>query len=208
MHLGRAALEEGSGRRVARRGAPYSRLNRPREGDEMERTTRKRMLAWLGGAGAALAGAQTARADHGPGHVEDIVGSWYATITAEEPPLGAFHGFFTFTRDGNITEARRLYVPVSPAGPLLETPGHGAWRRKGPGYDATFIFLLQQAPPSAGAEVGRDKVRARFEVDGNLLHGTFVSQIQDVTGTATIFVVAGVIEAQRILVEPLPASGP
>src|SRR5438105_2785108 len=61
---------------------------------------------------------------------QNLEGSWVATVTATDPPgLPPLQDLFTFTRDGQVVESRRLYVPFSPLGPLMETTGHGAWVR-------------------------------------------------------------------------------
>jgi hypothetical protein len=100
-----------------------------------------------------------------------------------------------------ITEARRLYVPQTPFGAALETSGHGAWRAvPGRAYTAFFRFLLQQAPPSAGAPLGTDNVRLNIRLDrtGNHFSGRFESTVRDTTGAA-IFTAAGNITGDRIV---------
>ncbi|MFZ1803925.1 MAG: hypothetical protein WAU05_08370, partial [Nitrospira sp.] len=55
-------------------------------------------------------------------------GSWKGVLrstTEQRPPLTTL---LTFSADGNLVESRRLYLPESPLGPLLATPGHGEWR--------------------------------------------------------------------------------
>jgi len=49
--------------------------------------------------------------------------SWAATVTTPNSPLGSFTGLMAFTRSGGGLESRRLYVPDSPFGSLLETRG-------------------------------------------------------------------------------------
>jgi hypothetical protein len=160
--------------------------------------TRKELLGGGTIAGVVALGAAPAALAHGGD--EDIVGSWNGTITATDPPLGSFGNLISFHTDGVLTESRRLYVPVTPLGPLLETTGHGAWKRTGSrSYEAFFRFLLQQAPPSAGEPIGTDNIRLKFRLErgGDRFAGTFESNIRDNTG-AVVFTARGTISGERI----------
>ena len=102
---------------------------------------------------------------------------------------------------GVFTESRRYYIPETPLGPLLETSGHGAWKRTGSrSYAAFFRFLLQQAPPSAGAPLGTDNIRLAVRLDrgGDAYTGTFESNIRDLSG-AVVFTARGTVAGERIL---------
>ena len=56
-----------------------------------------------------------------------LTGSWKAAVTPISPPgLDPFTDLLTFTSDGSVIESRRLFVPATPFGALIETPGHGA----------------------------------------------------------------------------------
>jgi len=93
-------------------------------------------------------------------------------------------------------------VPATPFGPLLETSGHGAWKRTGNRtYEAFFRFLLQQAPPSAGEPVGTDNIRLWVKLSRSTgkLTGTFESNIKDNTDTI-IFTATGDFTADPITV--------
>src|SRR5688572_14839317 len=87
---------------------------------------RSRSIALLA---ALLAGmAASVQADE----AQRLEGSWTVTITAAEPPgLPPLKSLITFTRDGEVIESRRPYIPFTPFGPVLETSGHGAWVRTG-----------------------------------------------------------------------------
>lgn len=164
----------------------------------MSELTRKGLLASGAAGAAALAAASPALA-----HDRDddgIVGSWYGRVTADDPALGSFEELISFHRDGIVTDAHRLYIPATPFGPLLETSGHGAWKSTRNGYTAFFRFLLQQAPPSAGAPVGTDNVRLniRLERGGNRFSGRFESTIRDTAGNA-VFTATGDIAGERII---------
>jgi hypothetical protein len=160
--------------------------------------TRKELLG--GGAIAGVAALGVAPVAQAHGGDEDIVGSWNGTITATDPPLGSFGNLISFHTGGVLTESRRLYVPVTPLGPLLETTGHGAWKRTGSrSYEAFFRFLLQQAPPSAGEPIGTDNIRLKLRLDrgGDRFSGTFESNIRDNSG-AVVFTARGTISGDRI----------
>jgi len=165
---------------------------------EQNPVTRKQLLGGGALAGALALGAAPAAQAHGGD--EDIVGSWSGTITATDPPLGSFGNLISFHEGGVVNESRRYYVPETPLGPLLETTGHGAWKRTGSrSYEAFFRFLLQQAPPSAGAPIGTDNIRLKLRLDrgGDRFTGTFESNIRDNAG-AVVFTARGTISGERI----------
>ena len=121
--------------------------------------TRKGLLAGGAAGAAALA---TAAPAFGQAAATTTSSSARGTrkVVADDPALGSFEELISFHPGGIVTDAHRLYIPATPFGPLLETSGHGAWKSTGRnGYTAFFRFLLQQAPPSAGASVGTDNVR-------------------------------------------------
>ena len=163
----------------------------------------RRRIITAGGAAlaAAAASAQPGRANADGGGDQGLVGSYYGTITATDPPLGQFNNLISFLDGGVVTESRRYYVPFTPLGPLLETTGHGAWKRTGNwSYEAFFRFLLQEAPPSAGAPLGTDNIRLELKLErSGKLRGTFESNIKDLSGNV-IFTAKGDFEAERITV--------
>ena len=130
-------------------------------------------------------------------------GSWAGTVTAVNPPIGQFANLLTLIPGGGVIESRRLYVRETPFGALLETPGHGAWRRVGPNtLQINFLFLLQGAPDNpalAGNPFGTDNISIRAELDhsGKLLTGTFRSDVKDLGGNI-IFTTTGTYSASRI----------
>src|SRR4051812_44382582 len=93
--------------------------------------TRKGLLAAGAAGAAALAAAVPARADSDD---ESLVGSWYGRVVADDPALGSFEELLSFHPGGIVSDAHRLYIPVTPFGPVLETSGHGAWKKAGKDY--------------------------------------------------------------------------
>lgn len=159
--------------------------------------SRKALVAGAGAAAIAAAAPVQARAASDPG----VVGSWFLTIEATDPPLGSFNGLISFHVGGVVTEARRYYVKPTPLGDLLETSGHGAWKPMGGRtYEAFFRFFLQQAPPSDGLPVGTDNVRLAFGLDGDgqKLTGPFESNVKDNAGTV-LATIKGTVSGERIL---------
>lgn len=127
-------------------------------------------------AGTSVAGAAPA------GNDNDIVGSWFGTVTATSPPLGSFNELVSFLAGGVVVESRRYLVPGTPLGDLLETTGHGAWQRTGGHtFEAFFRFLIQDN--NTGAPIGTDNVRLFLTLDNGALTGTFRSQIKDLSDT-------------------------
>lgn len=70
----------------------------------------------------------TSTASFSQSNAAHLVGSWKGAAVPTSPPgLEPFTTLITFTSDGSAIETRRLFVPASPLGSLLETPGHGSW---------------------------------------------------------------------------------
>jgi hypothetical protein len=159
----------------------------------------RRQLLTAGVAAAVVAASATpARAQAGNDH--DLVGSWFGTVTATNPPLGQFNDLISFHTGGVVTESRRYSVPGTPLGNLLETTGHGAWERTGGHtFEAFFRFLLQDA--DTGAALGTDNVRLSLMLDqaAGTLTGTFESQIKD-TANIVLLTVTGDYSATPITV--------
>ncbi len=148
----------------------------------------------------------TSGADEGEQRLD---GSWSVSVIATSPPLEPFSSLMTFTRSGGVVESRRLYLPDSPFGPLLETPGHGEWVRTGSReFTIGFTFLLQGAPDNAaaaGALLGTDNIRIRIKLaaSGETFNGEFRSEIRDLDDNL-VFVAEGDVEGKRIRTQPWP----
>ena len=126
--------------------------------------------------GTSVVGAAPASNDN------DIVGSWFGTVTATNPPLGSFNELISFLAGGVVVESRRYKVPATPFGTLLETTGHGAWKRTGGHtFEAFFRFLIQS--DDTGAPIGTDNIRLFLTLADGTLTGTFESQIKDLSDT-------------------------
>jgi hypothetical protein len=154
---------------------------------------------WLlsAAAAAAVAGPDVVHADN---NGDGIVGSWFGTVTATEPPLGSFNSLISFHTGEIVVESRRYLVKGTPFGDLLETTGHGAWKRSGNRqYDVFFRFLIQNH--DTGEPIGTDNIRLQLRLsrDRDALDGTFQSQIR-LTDDTVVFEAAGTYTASRITV--------
>jgi hypothetical protein len=157
----------------------------------------RRQLLTAGVAAGMAATATSARANDDRDD-DDIVGSWFGTVTATNPPLGSFNDLISFHTGGVVIESRRYLVPGTPFGNLLETTGHGAWERAGRNtFKAFFRFLLQS--DTTGAPIGTDNIRLTLKLDrhADTLNGTFESQIKDLADTV-LFAVTGTFSATPI----------
>jgi hypothetical protein len=128
-----------------------------------------------------------------------ITGSWQGTVTATNPPgLPPFTSLITFFQEGTTIESRRLYVPASPFGPMLETAAHGSWvHTEGNQFEVKFMFLLQSE--TDGSALGTDNIRLHLVLDPLRRHltGTFESTVKDVSGNP-IFSASGSYDATPI----------
>jgi hypothetical protein len=158
----------------------------------------RRQLLTAGVATVVAASATPARVQ--AGNDRNLVGSWFGTVTATNPPLGQFNDLISFHTDGVVTESRRYSVPSTPLGDFLETTGHGAWERTGQHtFEVFFRFLLQDA--NTGAALGTDNVRLWLTLDraAGMLTGAFESQIKD-TANSVLSTVIGDYSATPITV--------
>jgi len=144
---------------------------------------RKRFLATGGAAAAAAAVPAAALADTGGSADQGLVGSWLGTVSATGAPLPPFDDLISFLDGGVVVESRRYALtPPPPFPPLLETTGHGAWKRTGNRtFEVFFRFLLQAA--ASTEPVGTDNVRLVLTLDGDTLTGTFHSEVKTPDGT-------------------------
>jgi hypothetical protein len=137
---------------------------------------RKQLLAAGGAAAVAAAVPAVARGDAAD---QGLVGSYIGRVTAVDTPLPPFTDLVSFLPGGVVVESRRYAVqPGPPFGTLIETTGHGAWKRTGNRtFQAYFRFLLQDL--ASTGEVGTDNVTLDVTLDGDTLSGTFASEVRD-----------------------------
>ena len=94
-------------------------------------------------------------------------------------------------------------MPETRFGSLIETPGHGAWRRRSRRrFDAAFTFLVQGGPDNPGLRgryLGTDNVRWTPTLRGNRLAGPFESVIRD-PAERPVFTARGTVSARRLTV--------
>jgi hypothetical protein len=132
-----------------------------------------------------------------------ITGSWFGVATATTAPLPPVKDLITFSGDGTVVETQRLYLRNTPLGPLMRTPGHGAWVQVGDReFALTLIIIYQGAPDhptTPGEVVALETVHIRVTlVDSNKLSGSIEDEIDDLSGHA-VFVGPGTYEATRIV---------
>lgn len=126
---------------------------------------------------------------------QELVGSWIITVQTDGGP--SFINLSTFMPGG-------VQITTAPDGPL----GHGVWEPTDEGaYAVTIVF-----PDFDQDGALKDKVTVRSTVtlspDGDTFTGPYVTEGKDLTG-AVLFSVAGTVQAERIVTEPLgtPVAG-
>lgn len=136
-----------------------------------------------------------------------IVGAWIGDVTVLEPAgTESFATLLTLHSDKTVLETKMLLTAYSPLGPLLATPGHGAWRKIGPRtYAISFKFYVQGGqgnPYYEGALVGINNINytATLDESGKALEATWTSALTDPDGTR-LFGGSGTFSGKRIEVE-------
>ncbi len=148
-----------------------------------------------------------------------LEGSWIADVDIFDPPnlpppIAPLKELFTFTSGGGVVETRRLYVPLPTPpdgpGPILETPGHGAWVKMGDhNFAITAVWLFQGAPdnPLTNGLLGTEKIRWNATLDhdqaGDELSGEGQAEVRDMNGNI-VSTARARLHARRIQAEPLP----
>ncbi len=139
-----------------------------------------------------------------------LVGAWIGDVTIVEPQSSeGFPTLFTFHRDKTVLETKTSLTADSPLGPLLATPGHGAWKRIGKGQFAiSFKFYVQGAqgnPAFEGKLVGINNIHyiASVSENGKNLSAEWKSALIDPNGNL-LFEGAGTFNGKRIEVARLP----
>lgn len=164
---------------------------------------RRQLLTTAAAAAVALvpvaADAQEASENEDKPGKRDIVGSWFALVTATNPPLGQFNALTTFHDDGTLIDTRRYLAKPTPFGDLLETTAHGSWRHDGhDSFRAVLRAFVQSV--DTGLVIGVDVVRLSLALsaDRNSLTGTFVTQLKDANDNV-LFQFSGDYFATRIV---------
>jgi hypothetical protein len=146
-----------------------------------------------------LSGLKAAQGEHGSGKLE---GSWNISITGTP-----FRILRTVT-DGGVVDAY-AFPPFSPtAGALVNSGGHGNWKKIGPQTYAVTVLYFQLNPalnPTFNIldTVGKVVETIQVSKDGQTYTSVFSTTISFPDGT--LFIVnSGATSAQRITVEPLP----
>jgi len=141
-----------------------------------------------------------------------IVGSWYGTAIAAGGVRPPVTDMSTFASDGTIVESQRLYLNDTPFGPVIRTPGHGAWKKVGDNkYAATIRVIYQGAenhPSQSGEIIATETARFELKLDqtGNRLSGYIYDELRDPSGNI-LFSGYGDMDYARILAE-LPPPRP
>lgn len=161
-------------------------------------------LAVLAGAAlaAVVAGLTPGRSRGDDGN--KVLGSYQLAITVLNPPLGTFTDLMTFSPGGGVVSTRTEYIVGLPVGPILESPGHGAWSHvKQDDYQVALVNLVQGAPGNVnlpnGAFFATERIHWDLTVDnktGNL-SGPWSSTFTAPNGQV-VLAVSGVITAVPI----------
>jgi hypothetical protein len=136
-----------------------------------------------------------------------ITGSWQLEVTVQTPPnTPPFSVLVTFIPGGGLITTRAGYIPSSPAGPVLESTGHGAWLHlHDDEYSVSAIDMMQGAPGNTllnGAPWANENLRFYpiLSRDGNHFTGQWTSTFTDPNGNF-LFAAGGTLKATRIAVE-------
>ena len=132
-----------------------------------------------------------------------LVGAWIGNVTIVEPQSSeGFPTLFTFHRDKTVLETKTSLTADSPLGPLLATPGHGAWKRIGPRtFAISFKFYVQGAqgnPFFEGELVGTNNINyiAKVSENGKGLRAKWNSALVDPDGNL-LFEGSGTFSGKR-----------
>lgn len=122
-----------------------------------------------------------------------LVGSWVLDVqNVATPP---FHAMQTFHAGGSMNESTDLLANLG------EGPGHGAWRREGDAYTATFeLFIFNPDRSPAGIIRVRETLKL---TDDNNLTGFAVADIILPDGTLIEDIDHGTVTGRRVRVAPV-----
>ena len=122
-----------------------------------------------------------------------------APVSAHGNPLPSFDDVVSFIDGGVVIESRRYSLtPPPPFLHLLETTGHGAWKRTGNRtFEVFFRFLLQET--ASDGPIGTDNIKLRLTLTGDTLAGSFHSDVRDLNDDV-VDSFDGTYSAERITV--------
>lgn len=134
---------------------------------------------------------------------QEIVGSWYMTVTSETFPV-PFRGMVTFSEGGGVVASAQgdILLQPPPGVPPVATAAHGAWIRTS---NREFLFTFRQIFYNAdGSYAGGAKIRnsATIDVPGNNMSGQLVVQFYDASDQV-VFTGSGSFTGYRIVAETL-----
>lgn len=140
------------------------------------------------------------------GHDEDntLEGSWFITITGTP-----FSILRTYTKAGNGIVDAYAFPPITPTpGPLVNSAGHGSWKRTGTRRFTATVKYFQLNPALNGSfqtldSVGTVRETIRLSKDGRSYTSEFSTEIALPNGMP-IIQNAGATTATRIDADPHP----
>ena len=137
---------------------------------------------------------------------QQLTGSWNGVVTVTNAPgVPPIKDLLTFIPGGGVVEAHRLYNNAPIFGPLLFTPGHGAWESTADNqFAVTTVDFFQAAPnnpvyPADGTTLGQETVRWNLTLNqsGQNLSGSLAGVVTDSNGNV-IFTFSANLQAKRI----------
>jgi hypothetical protein len=158
-------------------------------------------LIALGGIGSQARGDENGRNDNSA-----LQGSWEVTITTTpNPPFKVpFRILRTVGADG-VVDAYSFPSFTPTAGALINSAGHGSWKKLGERLFSVTVeyFQLNPSLPLDKLDtIGKVRENIRLSPDGNSYSSVFETEIFLPDGTR-IIQNSGKTEARRIRVEPL-----
>lgn len=159
-------------------------------------------LVVMGGVVSQLHGQQNDRNE------PQLQGSWDVTITTTpNPPFAIpFRILRTVGADG-VVDAYSFPAITPTSGPLINSAGHGSWKKTGPREYSVTVEYFQLNPSAAGYDkldsIGKVRETIKVSPDGKSYSSVFKTDIYLPDGTL-VFTNPGETEGRRIQVEPLP----
>lgn len=133
----------------------------------------------------------------------EIVGSWYFTVSSETFPV-PFRAMITFGEGGGLVASAQgdVLLQPPPGVPAVATAAHGAWLRSS---NREYLFTFRQILYNGdGSYAGGAKARnaALLNTSGNAMSGRLIVDFYD-ANDELVFTGTGTFVASRIVAEPL-----